>query len=98
MERKKDRPEELLKIIAGLGPLEFLGVCKIIGVPVLIEKEEVEEEEDVECGRAKNDAVADNTEPRDFKDIWFDVCDTVEQMNRTRRRNLGKLVRAAAKK
>ena len=37
-------------------------------------------------------------EPRDFNDIWEDLCDELEKMNRVRRRNLGKLVYAATKK
>ena len=102
MERKKDSPEELLKIIAALGPLEFLGVCKILGVKIYKEKEKDEEkgELDVECGPAieGRDETKDDRPPREFRDIWYDVCDTVFEMNRTRRRTLGKLVRAAVKK
>ena len=97
MERKKDSPEELLKVIVKLDPLEFLGVCKVIGVEVLEEIGEVKSEVEVDGGQAKTDTISERP-PREFEDIWADVCDTISSMNRTRRRNLGKLVRAAAKR
>ena len=94
----KNSPENLLAEIIKLNPIEFLGICKIVGVPVL---EEVDVEDDVEVdvegGRAYEDANATRP-PRDFYDIWNDLCDAVGQMNRVRRRNLGRLVYAATKK
>ena len=90
----KNSPENLLKEIIKLEPIEFLGICKVVGVPVY---KEVDVEADVECGRAYDDIDATQA-PRDFYDIWSDLCDAVGQMNRVRRRNLGKLVYAATKK
>ena len=74
-----------------LDPIEFLGICKIVGVDVY---------EDVECGQANDDANAtqEAMQPREFTDIWSDLCDTIETMNRVRRRNLGRLIYAATKK
>ena len=85
--RGKYSPENLVREILKLDPIEFLGICKICGVDVY---------EDVECGQANEDA--DATQPRDFADIWVDLCDTIEAMNRVRRRNLGSLIYAATKK
>lgn len=85
--RGKYSPENLIMKILKLDPIEFLGICKICGVDVY---------EDVECGQANEDANA--TQPRDFADIWVDLCDTIEAMNRVRRRNLGSLIYAATKK
>lgn len=87
---KKNSPENLLLEIMKLNPIEFLGICKIVGVRIY-------EEEDVECGRAVQDN-DEGTKPRNFYDIWADLCDKLEKMNRVRRRNLGKLVYAATKK
>lgn len=86
---KKNSPENLLLEIVKLNPIEFLGICKIVGV-------EIYEEEDVESARASDDR-KDGT-PREFEAIWSDLCDQIEQMNRVRRRNLGKLIYAATKK
>ena len=90
MALKKNSPENLLLEIIKLNPIEFLGICKIVGVRIY-------EEEDVEGGRAVQDSDKD-AKPRDFNDIWEDLCDELEKMNRVRRRNLGKLVYAATKK
>ena len=86
--KNKNSPENLLVEILKLDPIEFLGICKIIGVNVY---------EDVECAQAngEDDAVL---EPRDFYEIWDEICDIIENMNRTRRRNLGKLIYSATKK
>ena len=86
--RSKNSPESLVEEILKLDPIEFLGVCKIIGVNVY---------EDEHCAQANED---ENTLPpaREFYDIWSDVCDVVGAMNRVRRRNLGKLIYAATKK
>lgn len=89
--RSKYSPENLIEKILELDAIEFLGICKIVGVDVY---------EDVECGQANGDTNATNTtsHPRDFTEIWTDLCDTIESMNRVRRRNLGRLIYAATKK
>ena len=90
MALKKNSPENLLLEIMKLNPIEFLGICKIVGVRIY-------EEENVEGGRAVQDDDKD-AKPRNFYDIWEDLCDELEKMNRVRRRNLGRLVYAATKK
>ena len=35
---------------------------------------------------------------REFKDIWADVCDAIDGLNRVQKRNLDKLLKAATKK
>ena len=89
--KSKNSPESLIVKILELDPIEFLGICKIVGVDVY---------EDVECGQANDDANAtqDALQSREFTDIWSDLCDTIESMNRVRRRNLGRLIYAATKK
>ena len=89
--KSKNSPESLIVKILELDPIEFLGICKIVGVDVY---------EDVECGQANDDANAtqEALQPREFTDIWSDLCDTIEAMNRVRRRNLGRLIYAATKK
>ena len=92
-------PETLLTKILELEPIEFLGVCKIVGVSVYKDMPDVEEdvEDDALCGQANEDMNA-TQEPRDFYDIWIDMVDTIAAMNRTRRRNLGRLIYPATKK
>lgn len=89
--KSKNSPENLIVKILELDPIEFLGICKIVGVDVY---------KDVECGQANDDtnATQEASQPREFTDIWSDLCDTIESMNRVRRRNLGRLIYAATKK
>ena len=89
--KSKYSPESLIVKILELDPIEFLGICKIVGVDVY---------EDVERGQANDDAntTQETSQPREFTDIWSDLCDTIEAMNRVRRRNLGRLIYAATKK
>ena len=76
---------ELLKKMTQLNPIEFLGICKILGVSIY--------ELDAEGAPAKEDA-----KPRPFEDIWIDVCEKLTHLNRVQRRNLSKLLKAATKK
>ena len=94
--RSKYSPESLVEKILELDAIEFLGICKICGIDVYEENVE----EDVECGRPNDDTNATQaaSQAREFADIWSDLCDTIETMNRVRRRNLGRLIYAATKK
>ena len=86
----KDKTEKLIREIAKLEPEEFLGVCKILGIKLVNVEENVKE--NVECGQSKKEA-----KPRDFTELWDEVCEKVNALNRTQKRNLDKLVRAATK-
>ena len=86
----KDKTEKLMREIAKLEPEEFLGICKILDVRLFNTEENVEE--DVESGKSKVEA-----KPRDFTELWDDVCEKVNALNRNQKRNLDKLVRAATK-
>lgn len=89
----KNSPERLLEEIIKLEPVQFIGVCKIIGVDIYDTKVKVGDKIDEETGQINADIT-----PRPFEEIWFDVCDTIDGMNRTRRRNLAKLIYPATKK
>ena len=84
----KNSPENILKKIVELDVVEFLGVCKILGIKlyytdVLSESDNQEDEQ---------------PRPREFTEIWIDLCDKIKGLNRTRRKNLAKLVNAATSK
>lgn len=85
----KNSPDRLLAAISKLDVVEFLGVCKILGLKLYDEKPKAEYE-DGEITKIDSEVV-----PREFEVIWEEMCDVVWSMNRTRRRNLGKLVYAA---
>lgn len=89
----KNSPEKILEKLVELEPVEFLGICRILDVKIF---KDTDLEESVEGARVIEKH--DGKEPRDFYDIWCDVCDTINSMSRTRRRNLNRLVRAATEK
>jgi hypothetical protein len=97
--------EKLLKEIAGLEPAEFMGVCTILGIDVY--KEKKTEEDTTESGQPNGSNVegapsTDDTKiervPKDFNELWNEVCDEVDGLNRVRRRNLDCLLRPIYKK
>lgn len=83
MKKGKSSPERLLEEIVELDSVQFLGVCKILGI---------------ELYRKDNEgAPAEEVKTKDFSELWTDLCDTISSMNRTRRRNLSRLIYAATK-
>ena len=82
MKKGKSSPERLLEEIVELEPVQFLGVCKILGI---------------ELYRTDDEGAPAEEGTKDFSELWADVCDTIGSMNRTRRRNLSRLIYAATK-
>ena len=94
--------EKLLKEIAGLEPAEFMGVCTILGIDVYKEKKDTTKlgqpnESNVEGAPSTDDTKIERV-PKDFSELWNEVCDEVDGLNRTRRRNLDCLLRPIYKK
>ena len=109
MEHISKNTEKIVGMIVKLEPQEFIGVCKILGVKIY---DEVEGELNVEdaagrCGDAHNDdsgiTEAESTgrpihiQIRSAEDLFVDVVDKVEKLNRTQRRNLLRLLKPATK-
>lgn len=110
MEQLSKNTEKIIKMILKLEPQEFIGVCKILGVKIY---DEIEAESDVDdfAAGSPRDAQDDSSEiaeadstgrPVDIKvrsaeDLIVDVVDKVEQLNRTQRRNLTRLLKPATK-
>ncbi len=87
---------ELLKKIMKLDTVEFLGVCRILEIKLF---EEVEGDECVgKSDEGAHPKKETKLEPRNFTNIWEDLCDKVDGLSRTRRKNLNRLVSAALKK
>ncbi len=72
---------EFLELILKLSPPEFFGICKILNIEVYTDEKD-----------EQNRPIA-----RDALEIINDVLLSFEKLNRTQRRNLMKVVRAAAK-
>ena len=101
---------ELIYMINKLKPEEFIGVCKILGVEIYVEdledgKRGVEMEnapvpsEEESAARQVHETDEPNLKktPRKAEDMIRDVIDKLLNLNRTQRRNLKKLLKAATK-
>lgn len=92
----EDKGVKLLRKVLELDPIEFLGICKILGVKTVVEEVTFDSSESTAEGGLVNGKV--ELTPRPFKDIWVDVCDAVNRLNRVQKRNLNRLLKAATKK
>ena len=88
----KINTEDLLRKIVKLDTVEFLGICRILGIKLY---KEIKVDASDDGARPKDEP---EFEPRNFTEIWTDLCDKVDGLNRTRRKNLNKLVSAALRK
>lgn len=81
------KTREILELIIGLEAVEFIGVCKILGIKLISEEEVFAEDGEINA----------EIGVRDFTELWADVSDKVDALNRTQKRNLLRLLRAAVK-
>ena len=97
--------EKILKRIVKLQPEEFIGVCKILGVKFYTQEVVVDAAGSC-CTDNNEDEVKDTTDGRTdtFKvvvrpaeDIIPNMVEAIEQLSRTQRRNLDKLLKPATK-
>lgn len=96
-EKVTKKTKKIIEMIAALRPEEFIGVCKILGVQIFegLEKvKDIPENETKEENQKRNKQV----QPRDAADLISDVIDKVNMLNRTQKRNLETLLKAATKK
>jgi len=101
---------ELIYMINKLKPEEFVGVCKILGVKIYVEDlEEDKKAEEMLSAPVPSDEESDGRQvhttdepnlkktPRLAEYMIRDVVDKLLTLNRTQRRNLRKLLKAATK-
>ena len=86
--------EKIIKLIAGLEPAEFIGICKILGVEIL-QPIEVETNEELPSRESKEDNQKRNinVKVRPAEELIVEVIDKVDNLNRAQRRNLLALLR-----
>lgn len=102
--------EKLAHMIVKLEPAEFVGVCKILGVELIenIDELNVEDAAGSQIPDNNEDNVEDTTDGRrvrmsvDVKvrpaeELISEVFDKLTKLNRTQRRNLMKLLKPATK-
>lgn len=96
--------KELIEVICKLEPQEFIGVCKILNIPIIEEVENegapaplVTNETTLNDFEATGRASTSNISIRKAEDLVPDVINKITQLNRTRKRNLLKLLKPAVK-
>lgn len=72
---------QLIEMICKMQPIEFAGLARLLGVQILEPNPNLESEEDKKY------------QPRSFADVLADVLAAFEKLNRTRRREIIKLVK-----
>ena len=119
MEDNKKVPkgvEKLVEMIAKLEPQEFIGICKILNIPIYTVEKKNEQVPAAESTLEKTELNPESTETSDGREsklenqqrnldvvirpadeLLPEVIHEITYMNRTRRRNLAKLLRAATK-
>ena len=73
MTRNRYSVENIVGEIAKLQPEEFIGVCRILGISLMVDKET----------------------PKEAGVLFEEVIEKLNTMNRTQRKNLIKILRAA---
>lgn len=99
MERKEKVPksvERIVKMIVKLEPEQFIGVCKILGVELV--KKVGQPQYIVDSEEEKVSAkVEASIEVRPAEELIKEVIDKTIALNRTQRKNLTRLLKAATK-
>lgn len=86
--------QSLLLEITKMKPIEFAGLAKLLGVDIMQPKNQ----NTLELTTTSNEPQKCEEEPRSFVDVLEDVMKKYNQLNRTRRREILKLVKKANNK
>jgi hypothetical protein len=99
MEREEKVPksvEKIVKMIVKLEPEQFIGVCKILGVELIKENGQPQYTADSEEEKASA-KIEVSVEVRPAEELIKEVIDKTIALNRTQRKNLTRLLKAATK-
>lgn len=89
--------QKLFKMIVDLEPVEFLGVCRLLGIEVYEGEVELT---DAVPSEVETDGRAERWKtrvPKNGEQLISEVIDKLNSLNRTRRRNLQKILKPIAK-
>lgn len=76
--------EQLINLIPKLEAVEFMGLARVLKVPVI-------EEADMTAEK-----IEDKYKPREFSDVFSDILSNFNKLNRARKREILKLVKVAS--
>ena len=87
---KNNRTKTFMELLVGLEAIEFVGLCKFLGVRLIEEKDE-------SAPITPNNEVSPRSETRDFPDLLNDSLQKFSNLSRPRQRDLTKILKKVNK-
>lgn len=87
---KNNRTKIFMELLVGLEAIEFVGLCKFLGVKLIEEKSEP-------APITPNNEVSQKSEARDFSDLFSDLLQKFSNLSRPRQRELIKTLKKVNK-
>lgn len=83
---KNNRTKTFMELLVGLEDIEFVGLCKFLGVRLIEEKGE-------SAPTTPNNEATQKSEARDFSDLFSDLLQKFSELSRPRQRELIKILK-----
>ena len=87
---KNNRTKIFMELLVGLEAIEFVGLCKFLGVKLIEEKDE-------SAPTTSNNEAPQKSEARDFSDLFSDLLQKFSKLSRPRQRELIKILKKVNK-
>ena len=87
---KNNRTKTFMELLVGLEAIEFVGLCKFLGVRLV-------EENDESAPITPNNEAPQKFETRDFSDLFSDLLQKFSELSRSRQRELIKILKKVNK-
>lgn len=87
---KNNRTKIFMELLVGLEAIEFVGLCKFLGVRLVEEKSE-------SAPTTPNDEAPKKSETRDFSDLFSDLLQKFSELSQPRQRELIKILKKVNK-
>ena len=87
---KNNRTKIFMELLVGLEAIEFVGLCKFLGVKLIEEKDE-------SAPITPNNKTPQKSEARDFSDLFSDLLQKFSELSRPRQRELIKILKKVNK-
>lgn len=87
---KNNRTKTFMELLVGLEAVEFIGLCKFLGVKLIEEKDEP-------APTTSNNETPQKSETRDFSDLLSDLLQKFSNLSRPRQRELIKILKKVNK-
>ena len=87
---KDNRTKTFMELLVGLEAIEFVGLCKFLGVQLIEEKSE-------SAPITSNDETPQKSKTRDFSDLFSDLLQKFSNLSRPRQRELIKILKKVNK-